>query len=298
MYGAPLTRSHEKTEDSLGQSDDEASDDQQRHHLVADATLAIDPIHYHQYRADGQDGAQVTYRVVQVSQAAGDGEAIMTTASLPPGTQVAQAVIQSPFGTGAGSPRTDGMETRFAYVSAGGGDGDTASATAVLTNQVTPAQFYVMMSPQDVLQSQRNIAPRANHYSSGKGENPRAARDDRRRATHNEVERRRRDKINNWIVNLSKLVPDSMPDHIKQGPAGNAATSAQSKGGILAKACDYITDLRSANAKLSEGLKDAERAILDNEVLRQQLEDLKQENVLLRAQLQQHGLLPDIHHSS
>lgn len=33
-------------------------------------------------------------------------------------------------------------------------------------------------------------------------------RDDRRRATHNEVERRRRDKINNWIAKLGKIIPE------------------------------------------------------------------------------------------
>ena len=43
----------------------------------------------------------------------------------------------------------------------------------------------------------------------------RTARDDRRRATHNEVERRRRDKINNWIVKLSKLVPECAADQGK-----------------------------------------------------------------------------------
>lgn len=37
-------------------------------------------------------------------------------------------------------------------------------------------------------------------------------RDDRRRATHNEVERRRRDKINNWIMKLSKIIPDCSQD--------------------------------------------------------------------------------------
>ena len=31
------------------------------------------------------------------------------------------------------------------------------------------------------------------------------------------VERRRRDKINNWIVQLSKLIPDCQGDHTKQG---------------------------------------------------------------------------------
>ena len=45
-------------------------------------------------------------------------------------------------------------------------------------------QFYVMMSPQDVLQGQRNIAPRTNFQP--KIEGGRTSRDDRRRATHNE----------------------------------------------------------------------------------------------------------------
>ena len=37
-------------------------------------------------------------------------------------------------------------------------------------------------------------------FLNSKIDGARTARDDRRRATHNEVERRRRDKINNWIV--------------------------------------------------------------------------------------------------
>ena len=51
--------------------------------------------------------------------------------------------------------------------------------------------------------------------SEGSGGN-RIARDEKRRATHNEVERRRRDKINNWIIKLSKVVPDCQQDHTKQ----------------------------------------------------------------------------------
>lgn len=33
-------------------------------------------------------------------------------------------------------------------------------------------------------------------------------RDERRRVTHNEVERRRRNKINTWITKLGKLLPE------------------------------------------------------------------------------------------
>ncbi|EDO28110.1 predicted protein [Nematostella vectensis] len=112
-------------------------------------------------------------------------------------------------------------------------------------------------------------------------EGPRGARDEKRRATHNEVERRRRDKINGWITKLAKVVPDCSSDQTKTG---------QSKGGILAKTVDYITDLRAANARMAETIKDSEQLAIDNELLRQQNEEVRQENAMLRAQLQQHGI--------
>lgn len=143
-------------------------------------------------------------------------------------------------------------------------------------------QFYVMMTPQDVLQTgtQRTIAPRTHPYSP-KIDGTRTPRDERRRAQHNEVERRRRDKINNWIVQLSKIIPDCHADNSKTGA---------SKGGILSKACDYIRELRQTNQRMQETFKEAERLQMDNELLRQQIEELKNENALLRAQLQQHNL--------
>ncbi|XP_015239903.1 PREDICTED: upstream stimulatory factor 2-like [Cyprinodon variegatus] len=95
-----------------------------------------------------------------------------------------------------------------------------------------------------------------------------------------QVERRRRDKINNWIVTLSKLIPDCSQD----------TRTGASKGGILSKACDYIRELRQNNQRLQESYKELERVEMDNELLRQQIEELKNENALLRAQLQQHGV--------
>ena len=69
----------------------------------------------------------------------------------------------------------------------------------------------------------------------------------------------------------------------------------QSKGGILSKACDYINELRTANVRLQETMKDTDRLTVDIELLRQQCEELKNENVLLRTHMQQHGIvLPDI----
>ncbi|XP_043117481.1 upstream stimulatory factor 2 isoform X2 [Puntigrus tetrazona] len=159
----------------------------------------------------------------------------------------------------------------------------------------TAGQYYVMMTPSDVLRSasQRTLAPRAHTYTVGhhdaqeyEGLNWRMAslrtpRDERRRAQHNEVERRRRDKINNWIVALSKIIPDCSVDGTKAG---------ESKGGILSKACDYIGELKHRNQRLQESLRAAQRAQMDNELLRRQLEELKSENSLLRALLEHHGV--------
>ncbi|KAI2653015.1 Upstream stimulatory factor 2 [Labeo rohita] len=119
----------------------------------------------YQFRTENT-GGQVTYRVVQVTEdhleAAGDGGAAVSVVSAATfaGAQqaVAQAVIQNPFSNG-GSPagETVGGETRFAYFPA---------AT------VSDGQFYVMMSPPDVLQTgtPRTIAPRTHTYSTDLGE--------------------------------------------------------------------------------------------------------------------------------
>ena len=73
----------------------------------------------------------------------------------------------------------------------------------------------------------------------------------------------------------------------------------QSKGGILAKACEYIQELRNSNIRLSENMKDTERMVVDTELLRGQVEDLKKQNDMFRAIMMQKGiavpseLLPD-----
>ncbi|XP_061839267.1 upstream stimulatory factor 2 isoform X2 [Nerophis lumbriciformis] len=248
----------------------------------------------YQFRTENS-GGQVTYRVVQLADDSVDasadgtgGVSVVSTAAFAGATQTAtQAVIQNPFSNG-GSPvgETVGGETRFAYFPAAAVSDGTSTAVSVQASadpSITQGggQFYVMMTPPEVLQSaaQRSLAPRG-HAFPAKVEGPRAPRDERRRAQHNEVERRRRDKINNWIVMLSKIIPDCNID----------SRTGASKGGILSKACDYIRELRQNNQRLQDSYKEAERIELDNELLRQQLEELKSDNALLRAQLQQHGV--------
>jgi len=204
-----------------------------------------------QYQFRSGEGGTVTYRVVQVG---------------------------GPADTVDPLPQIVSTSSGFSATSAGVQQG----VQAVLTSPIN-GQFYVIGSPQDVFgaQNPRSLAPRAGiQIESTRGG---VSRDDRRRATHNEVERRRRDKINNWIVKLSKIIPDCTTESAKTG---------QSKGGILAKACEYIVELRSSNQRLAECLKDNERLTLDIEMIRRQNEELKRDNSLLRAQLSQHGIIP------
>ena len=61
------------------------------------------------------------------------------------------------------------------------------------------------------------------------------------------VERRRRDTINNMIVKLGKLIPD-----LFNPEAGPPKNNTLSKGGILARACEYVSEIRQSNQSLRE----------------------------------------------
>ncbi|XP_045480072.1 upstream stimulatory factor 1 isoform X2 [Harmonia axyridis] len=115
-------------------------------------------------------------------------------------------------------------------------------------------------------------------------------RDERRRATHNEVERRRRDKINNWIAKLAKIIPEGGSSDIK----GNGHYDGQSKGGILAKACDYITELKDVQQHLDSCLKENKAQQQSIEILKQKTFSLECENRTLREMLKRNGIeIPD-----
>ncbi|XP_042345575.1 upstream stimulatory factor 2 isoform X1 [Plectropomus leopardus] len=298
--------SQEKQEEEVVQASEDGTGEEQTAVTIASVQQAAafgDHNIQYQFRTEG---GQVTYRVVQVTDQHVEGRddgggavSVVSAAAFTGAPQaVAQAVIQNPFSNG-GSPAGEavGGETRFAYFPATAVSDGTVSVQAASDPTLTQAggQFYVMMTPPDVIQTgtPRTIAPRTQPYPADENEllqheglnwkmdGPRTPRDERRRAQHNEVERRRRDKINNWIVTLSKIIPDCNMDSTKTGA---------SKGGILSKACDYIRELRQSNQRLQESLKEVERIQVDNELCRQQIEELKNENALLRAQLQQHGI--------
>ncbi|CAB3376843.1 Hypothetical predicted protein [Cloeon dipterum] len=210
------------------------------------------------FESVGDTGNTVTYRVVQVSAP----------------------------GTGSVTDEMDGI-SQIIHPTTNFTTGATASGVqAVLTSPIN-GQFYVIGSPQEVFTgtNTRNIAPR-NQSETVRGT---TRRDERRRATHNEVERRRRDKINSWIMKLGKIIPDCGNEGGKQGQVN---FEGQSKGGILAKACEYITELRTLNQRMSENMKENERLVMQLEALRQQNDELRREKLALHTQLTQNGIVP------
>ncbi|EZA47675.1 hypothetical protein DMN91_012341 [Ooceraea biroi] len=163
----------------------------------------------------------------------------------------------------------------------------------VLTSPLN-GQFYVIGNANDVFttaQASRSLVPRTTTLQI---ETPRNCstglkkRDDRRRATHNEVERRRRDKINNWITKLGKIIPECNTGNTASSAGsgeGKANYETQSKGGILAKACEYIGELRTANQGLGQCLRDNEKLRQEITALKQLVTQLKRENLQLRSQI-------------
>ncbi|KAK5905111.1 hypothetical protein CesoFtcFv8_006609, partial [Champsocephalus esox] len=215
----------------------------------------------------------VTYRVIQVSDGQLEGQtdgaaAVSLVTGFPASTQaVTQAVFSQPEELeGDGS-----SEAQYTYYPATIADATTG--TMVTTVQASDTLLGSDHTYRAALRDDPYIA---------KQEAPRGSRDDKRRAQHNEVERRRRDKINNWIVQLSKAIPDCNIDYTKTG---------QSKGGILSKACDYIKELRQSNLKLGEDISTLDRLRMDNQLLRQEVEDWKSKNQILRNLLRQHGIV-------
>jgi len=199
--------------------------------------------------------------------------------------------------TGGGGGEGGGGALSYRVVSQ---ESEQSNGTTVNTNSIGNAvlasplngQFYVIGNPSDVLggMGQRTIAPRAGPFSLDQSsvQNPKEDRQGTRRATHNEVERRRRDNINNWIMKLGKLIPDcNTSSDTSQG-----GKHAQSKGGILAKACEYLAETRNTNQRLVESLKQNEGVSAENERLSSQIEQLQQENAILKQQLQNHGIVP------
>jgi hypothetical protein len=92
--------------------------------------------------------------------------------------------------------------------------------------------------------------------------------------------------VNTMTVKLGKLIPD-----LFNPEAGPPKHNTLSKGGILARACEYVTEIRHSNQSLREKAAKADKILLENEKLQNQVEVLKQENEVLRQQLESNGIL-------
>lgn len=91
-----------------------------------------------------------------------------------------------------------------------------------------------------------------------------------RRNNHKEVERRRREAINGGIEELAKIVPDCQ----------------KSKGSILARAVQYIQELRNSDAENAEKWE-LEKLLTDQAMsdLSRQVQELKEDNQRLQERL-------------
>ncbi|XP_056601831.1 upstream transcription factor 1, like isoform X2 [Triplophysa dalaica] len=241
------------------------------------ATFSADQQIKYLFKTEGT-GGQVTYRVIhladgQVEEQADGAAAVSVVTGFPTATHsITQPVTQSDSLEGEASETQYYYPATIADAAAGTMVTNVHTADSIISQPTPTGQLYVMMSPQDVLATTQQSKPGTQ----------RTSRDDKRRAQHNEVERRRRDKINNWIVQLSKTIPDCNIDATKNG---------QSKGGILSKACDYIQELRQSSSRLEEEINSLARLRMDNQLLKQEVEEWKSKNQMIRNQLGQHGIV-------
>ncbi|XP_050442646.1 upstream stimulatory factor 2 isoform X2 [Adelges cooleyi] len=162
---------------------------------------------------------------------------------------------------------------------------ETSITQFELRPNTNATQFYVVQPINDIFTTTNStkrpiVVPLNNEVARNKRmDRAVVTRDAKRRLTHNEVERRRRDKINQWIMYMSKIIPDCAEEN-------KTNYDNQSKGGILAKACDYINELKSTNQRLMDCVKEME-------TINRQNYDLRSENEELRGILSQHGLLSE-----
>lgn len=137
----------------------------------------------------------------------------------------------------------------------------------IMANPVNSSVMILNSSSLSSSSSPLNVSPN--------GAN-KIVRDERRRANHNEVERRRRDNINKWIVELSKVIPDCSNDQSKHG---------QSKGGILEKTVQYLSDIKKTNQELHEHIRSMQMVKQENAMLREQNEMYRKDNEFLKRKL-------------
>ena len=127
-------------------------------------------------------------------------------------------------------------------------------------------------------------------------------RDEARRANHNEIERKRRNKINNGIFELGKIIPENFyPDNSSKSSSSSSKPSTVenlSKGGVLYSAYKYINHLKSLNSELQFELNSVtsnsdHKKLTEIERLSQLNGELLLENAQLKRKLGKDELVED-----
>ncbi|XP_050506382.1 upstream stimulatory factor [Diabrotica virgifera virgifera] len=234
-----------------GQESDEDANGEQ----LSPQTLLETPDHEVQYALKPTEGNMFTYRVLQV-----DDSAVETTPHLVATTGAFNNPVPQVIGSNVNGQL---------YLI---GNANEMFATQSGTRAIAPRTTIVDTANNTVVSSINTSIKR---------------RDERRRATHNEVERRRRDKINNWITKLATIIPENCVGETR----ANGHYDGQSKGGILAKACDYIMDLKTMVEKYENLSRQHNELLSALEMVNSKNSSLERENKELKAILKKNSIL-------
>lgn len=162
----------------------------------------------------------------------------------------------------------------------------TALAQSLLPSSTNQQQILADLQAAANLVNKQKSTSHHQHESSSQDNLPQITQA-KRRATHNAVERRRRDRINQHIQQLSKLIPDCS-NYVKN----------QSKTAVLEKTIAYVHELRSQNLALAKQTVDAGIILHENDALRDRIRIIEQENGVLKSLLTKQSLLGNNESSS
>ena len=166
------------------------------------------------------------------------------------------------------------------------------------TNGAGGQNFYVMIPQQqlDANNQLQKIAPMGAIHQTATDSlaAQRSEREEKRRQTHNEVERRRRTKINGWIQKLAEMVPNCKDEMgtKRAGVPTQTGMGQKSNCGVLQKTVNFIQELQIAHSQVVERLQEQNQVLVEMAKIRETLKRVEQENQLLRNQLQNHGIEP------
>lgn len=242
--------------------------------------LILNEIHIKRQINDSDDDANVEHLSPQTLLETSDHEVQYSIRSSE-GNMITYRVLQVDDGS---------VETNPQLV-ATGASGFNNPVSQVISNNLN-GQLYVIGNASEMFTAAsgtRAIAPRTaivDTISNSIGSSSKK-KDERRRATHNEVERRRRDKINNWITKLASIIPENSNGEIR----ANGHYDGQSKGGILAKACDYIMDLKDIAEKYDMLSREHTDLLHTLEIVNSKNTCLEKENRELKALLKKNSIL-------